>query len=107
MVRAKDLINGVSIFQESDTTEFSCCHVELEQFDVIQAHGVYSESYADGGNRDFFQNVDATTLRPEDKESGLAQRPGFSVLRKPADITAIQARLAARAEVCFMVSLAA
>jgi hypothetical protein len=98
LVRAKDLINGQTIVQELDCQQFSYYHVELDQFDVIRAHGVYAESWADGGNRDFFQNVDVTCLRPEDRQRRQANRPGFKVLRKPDDIAVIHARIAERAE---------
>lgn len=107
LVRANDLINGVSIVQDTYASSFSYYHVELDQFDVIKAHGVYSESWADGGNRDFFQNVDVTSLRPEDKKRRLADRPGFKVLRKAEDIARIHARVAARASTDFSLSKAA
>ncbi|MVW77720.1 Hint domain-containing protein [Bordetella sp. 02P26C-1] len=97
LVRARDLINGESIVQESATTEFSYYHVELDQFDVIRTYGVFSESWADGGNRDFFQNVDVTTLQPADTHRRMADRPGFVALRKPQDIAPIRDKLATRA----------
>lgn len=100
LVRANDLVNGTTIIQETSATSVDYYHVELEQFDVILAHGMYSESWADGGNRDFFQNVDVTTLRPEDKIRRRAPRPGFDhlVLRKGKKLEAIQARVSTRAE---------
>lgn len=100
LVRANDLVNGTSVVQETNTTEFTYYHVELERFDVISAHGVYSESWSDGGNRDFFQNVDVTTLRPEDKIRRRAPRPGFDhlVLHKGKELTAIQKRIEQRAQ---------
>ncbi|MVW78125.1 hypothetical protein GOQ28_04220 [Bordetella sp. 02P26C-1] len=98
LVRAKDLINGKTVVQETQAQEFTYYHIELDQFDVVQAHGVYSESWADGGNRDFFQNVDVTALRPEDKMRRTAHRPGFKALRKPAEIAVIHERIAARAD---------
>jgi len=101
LVRANDLLNGVSIRQETDIESFSYYHLELDEFDVIRACGVYSESWADGGNRDFFQNVDVSLLRPQDKQRRRADRPGFAVLRRSADIAVIQTRLAARAELLF------
>lgn len=101
LVRANDLVNGTSIFQDSNISEFSYYHVELDSFDVISAHGVFSESWADGGNRDFFQNVDVTTLRPEDKKRRLANRPGFIALRNASEIAVIHARFAARADEWF------
>ncbi|CAM4178493.1 Hedgehog/Intein (Hint) domain-containing protein [Bordetella tumbae] len=97
LVRAHDLINGITITQETHVTSVSYYHVELDQFDVVLAHGVYSESWADGGNRDFFQNVDVTALRPEDKQRRMADRPGFKALRQAHEIAAIHGRIAQRA----------
>jgi len=98
LVRAHDLINGITITQETQVTSVSYYQVELDQFDVVLAHGVYSESWADGGNRDFFQNVDVTTLRPEDRQRRMADRPGFKALRHAREIAAIHGRLAQRAD---------
>jgi len=98
LVRAHDLINGITITQEDQVTSVSYYHVELDQFDVVLAHGVYSESWADGGNRDFFQNVDVTTLRPEDKQRRMADRPGFKALRQAHEIAAIHGRISQRAD---------
>ncbi|CAM4318588.1 Hedgehog/Intein (Hint) domain-containing protein [Bordetella tumbae] len=102
LIRAKDLVNGKSIFQETNVIDFSYYHVELDQFDVILAHGVLSESWADGGNRSFFQNVDVTTLRPKDMQRRRARRPGFKVLREADEIAVIHKRIAARAEGLFI-----
>jgi hypothetical protein len=101
LARAGDLVNGTTITQETHVTSVSYYHVELDQFDVILAHGIYSESWADGGNRNFFQNVDVTSLRPEDMKRRRAPRPGFDhlVLRKGEALAAIQRRLAQRANV--------
>jgi hypothetical protein len=100
LVRAGDLINDITIVQEKHLTQVAYYHVELDQFDVVMAHGVYSESWADGGNRDFFQNVDVTSLRPEDKIRRRASRPGFDhlVLRDGSKLRSIQARLVQRAQ---------
>ncbi|GAB4068997.1 Hint domain-containing protein [Ancylobacter sonchi] len=97
LVRANDLVNGSTIVQELNTRSVSYWHVELDQFDVVRAHGVYSESWADGGNRDFFQNVDVTTLRPEDCQRRKADRPGFEALRDEKRIRPIREKIAARA----------
>ncbi|CAM4318628.1 Hedgehog/Intein (Hint) domain-containing protein [Bordetella tumbae] len=102
LIRAKDLVNGKSIFQETNVIDFSYYHVELDRFDVILAHGVLSESWADGGNRSFFQNVDVTTLRPKDMQRRRARRPGFKVLREADEIAVIHKRIAARAEGLFI-----
>ncbi len=99
LVRANDLINGTTIVQETHVTSVDYYHVELEQFDVIMAHGIYSESWADGGNRSFFQNADVTALRPTDLKRRRASRPGFDhlVLRKGKKLEAIQKKVAERA----------
>ncbi|MVW72203.1 Hint domain-containing protein [Bordetella sp. 15P40C-2] len=99
LVRAGDLLNGLTISQESSISAVSYYHVELDQFDIIMAHGVYSESWADGGNRDFFQNVDVTALRPEDRQRRRAPRPGFDhlVVHKGKELANIQRRVAERA----------
>ncbi|OZI57683.1 Hint domain-containing protein [Bordetella genomosp. 4] len=102
LIRAKDLINGKSILQETNVTAFSYYHVELDRFDVILAHGMFSESWADGGNRSFFQNVDITSLLPEDMQRRRARRPGFKVLREADEIAVIHKRIAARAEGLFL-----
>ncbi|MGX9935252.1 Hint domain-containing protein [Advenella kashmirensis] len=97
LVRANDLVNGKSIVQELDAAQVSYFHLELEQFDVVLAHGVYSESWADGGNRDFFANADVTLLRSVDMKRRLADRPGFKVLRDRSRINSIRDKLVQRA----------
>ncbi|CAM4095076.1 Hint domain-containing protein [Bordetella tumulicola] len=100
LIRAMDLLNGSSIVQDLTVREISYFHVELDQFDVMTAHGIYSESWADGGNRDFFQNVDVPTLCPEDQMRRRASRPGFDhlVIRGGKKLAAIRARIAKRAD---------
>lgn len=101
LVRAGDLVNRITIVQVAPD-ELECIdyfHVELDQFDMLITHGMYSESWADGGNRDFFQNADVTALRPKDVTRRLASRPGFDhlVLRKGNKLKVIQDRIAKRA----------
>lgn len=98
LVRAQDLVNGKTIYQETHHVRYEYFHVELDQFDVISAHGLMSESWADGGNRDYFQNADVTALRPEDRKRRRADRPGFVALRKGSELERLQAVYAARAE---------
>lgn len=101
LVRAGDLVNGTTItqFSPNELERIDYFHIELDQFDMIDAHGVHSESWADGGNRSFFQNADVTTLRPTDARRRRAPRPGFDhlVLRKGNKLKTIQARIAKRA----------
>ncbi|CAM3891567.1 Hint domain-containing protein [Bordetella tumulicola] len=98
LVRTQDLVNGKTIYQETHHVSYEYFHVELDQFDVISAHGLMSESWADGGNRDYFQNADVTTLRPEDRQRRRADRPGFVALRKGPEVERLQSMYAARAE---------
>lgn len=99
LVKANQLVNGDTIVRESALSRVMYFHIELDQFDVVCAHNTYSESWADGGNRDFFENVDVTTLRPEDQTRRAATRPGFKVVgAKDPLLIAIQQRIAARAE---------
>lgn len=51
-----NLVNGESIVQLFDMSSFQYYHVELEQFDILLAEGVPTESYVDTGSRNMFQN---------------------------------------------------
>jgi|GEM_PF-2192090 len=97
LVRANDIINGQTIAQDLNVEQVAYVHVELDQFDVVLAHGIYSESWADGGNRSFFENVDVTSLRPSDMHRRLADRPGFTVLRDKIRIKDLKNRFSRRA----------
>lgn len=97
LVRAKDLVNGATILADKSLKRISYYHIELDQFDVIRAHGIYSESYTDGGNRDFFHNADVTSLTPEAGTRREGSRPGFHAVRDQQTIRAMHKRLADRA----------
>lgn len=97
LVRANDIVNGVTIVQEMDAEQVQYFHIELDEFDVILAHGVYSESWADGGNRDFFENVNVTALHPRDMKRRRANRPGFTVVREGPVLEQIKTKLLERA----------
>lgn len=96
LVKAGALVNGTSIVQGADTARIDYFHVELDAFDAVLACGIYSESWADGGNRDYFQNVDVTALHPEQRQRRQADRPGFTLMSE-ADIAALQLEIAERA----------
>lgn len=102
LVRACDIVNGTTIAQltTSDIESIDYFHVELDQFDLVIAHGVYSESWADGGNRSFFQNADVAALRPKDYQRRRALRPGFDhlVLREGKTLEDIQNNVSRRAQ---------
>lgn len=97
LIKANQLVNGRTVLRESGISRVRYFHIELDQFDVIRAHNVYSESWADGGNRNFFENVDVTTLHPKDMVRRTATRPGFNVLAAKDPLLAkIQQRIALR-----------
>ncbi len=97
LVRAKDLVNGSTIVADKSLKRISYYHIELDQFDVIRAHGIYSESYTDGGNRNFFHNADVTSLTSVDQMRRQGSRPGFHAVRDQKTIRAMHKRLADRA----------
>lgn len=97
LIRAVDLVNGRSItqLQPSTISTIEYFHIELDQFDLVVSNGLLSESWGDGGNRNFFHNAEITELRPASVQRRLAPRPGFDhlVLRKGKKLDAIRARL--------------
>ena len=97
LVRAKDLVNDDTIKRDQNHYRLSYYHLELDQFDVIRAHGVYSESYTDGGNRNFFHNADVTRLDIHLQARREGTRPGFQTVRDKTIIEILQKRFAARA----------
>ncbi len=57
LVRAKLLVNGMTIVQERDLPAVTYHHVELDNHAILLAEGVPSESYLDTGNRAFFSDT--------------------------------------------------
>lgn len=53
---ARDLINGTTIFQDTNHSSIHYYHFELEQHSCIIANGVLSESYLDFNTRNMFEN---------------------------------------------------
>ncbi|MGJ8514589.1 Hint domain-containing protein [Carnimonas bestiolae] len=105
LARAMDLVNGQTIYSDTSVNAVTYYHLELEgAFDVIEACGTYSESFADNGKnrRGFFASEGVVELRPADAPvGGMSPRPGFTVVRpnKNGDVLkALQQRYAARAE---------
>lgn len=100
LVRAMDLANNLTIIQELHVSEVSYWHIELDRFDVVLAHALYSESWADGGNRDFFLNGDVSALRPEERTRRRASRPAFDhlVVHSGKKLERLQSRILTRAK---------
>ena len=57
LIEAKDLVNGVSIYQAETADEIDYFHIELDTHDVIMAEGAWSESFIDDDNRGLFHNA--------------------------------------------------
>jgi hypothetical protein len=56
MISAKHLVNGETIYQDTECEKVEYYHLECEQHSAIIANGVLSESYLDINNRDVFEN---------------------------------------------------
>ncbi|MGJ8514029.1 Hint domain-containing protein [Carnimonas bestiolae] len=102
LARAMDLINGMTIYQQQKIDQIKYFHLELDEFDVIMAHGVYSESYTDNGiNRGFYDNAVISLQPTTEQRGGMSPRPGFTVVRPNHNagiLTAIKQQLEIRAE---------
>jgi hypothetical protein len=57
LIEARDLVNGVSIFQASSVESVEYFHIELAEHDLLVAEGVLAESYIDDDNRALFHNA--------------------------------------------------
>jgi hypothetical protein len=57
LIRARDLLNGVSIRRDSAICDVSYLHLELDSHDVILAEGAPSESFLDDDSRGTFHNA--------------------------------------------------
>src|SRR5262249_18154090 len=57
LIEAKDLINGVSVYQADAVEAVEYFHLELASHDVILAEGAVAETYIDDDNRGLFHNA--------------------------------------------------
>src|SRR5262245_9261787 len=57
LVRADQLVNGVSILGYLDLEAVEYFHIELDSHDVILAEGAPAETFVDCNNRCMFQNA--------------------------------------------------
>lgn len=56
IVRAINIVNGTTIYQDNECTSVEYYHLECERHSAIFANGVLSESYLDLNNRDIFES---------------------------------------------------
>jgi Hint domain len=57
LIEAKDLVNGVSIYQAETVDQIEYFHIELDSHDLIIAEGAWSESFINDDNRGLFHNA--------------------------------------------------
>ena len=96
LIEAKDLVNGVSIFQAERVHDIEYIHVELDTHDVIIAEGALSESFIDDDSRGMFHNAHeyATLYADEIQEPACYCAPR---LDEGYEVEAVRVRLAQRA----------
>jgi hypothetical protein len=67
LIEARDLVNGVSVFQAEQVGQVEYFHVELDTHDVLIAEGSLSESYLDDNSRGMFHNAHEYALLYPDR----------------------------------------
>ena len=103
LICARQLLNGVTIRQESDQADVDYYHLELERHAIVLAEGLPAETYLDTGNRGFFAVAGLPRLLYPDP-SGDDLHPTREAnscapfVTDPASIRPIWQRLADRAE---------
>jgi hypothetical protein len=96
LVAARELVNGVSIVQETAVGELTYLHLEFEAHEIVFAEGAPSESFADDDSRQMFDNAaEFHELYPE----ATRRDPEFCAVRveEGEALENIRRRLAARA----------
>ena len=97
LIEAKDLVNGVSIFQAERVERVEYFHIELFSHDVIIANGAEAETFIDNDSRAMFQNAgDYLALYPN--SSARRRASSFAPRRDEGfEIEAARLKIAARA----------
>jgi hypothetical protein len=71
LIGVRQLINGMSIYQDTTITTADYYHVELDSHDILLSEGLTTESYLDTGNSRVFDNSEAPMiLHPNLGEAG-------------------------------------
>lgn len=99
LVPAELLVNGASIYRETDLDLVEYFHIEFEAPEVIFTDGAPSESYVEHGNRRMFENyAEYVELYGEEPAaSGPRTERRFYSIYGGASLDAIRARLAVEA----------
>jgi uncharacterized repeat protein (TIGR03803 family) len=100
LIEARDLVNGISIFQAERVDEVEYFHIELDTHDVIIAEGALSETFVDDASRGMFHNArEYAALHPG--EVAHPARYYAPRLDSGYEIEAVRRRLAERAGIRF------
>lgn len=97
LVRAKLLVNGMTIIQERALAAVTYHHIELEDHAILLAEGVPAESYLDTGNRGFFAGEGIVALHPDLMADAPLAGSCAPYARDEAEIAPIWEALAQRA----------
>jgi len=87
LIEAKDLVNGVSVYQPREVETVEYFHLELASHDLIFAEGAAAETYIDDDNRGLFHNAHEYWAAYPERAAGPArycaprQDEGFAVER--------------------------
>jgi hypothetical protein len=96
LVPAKDLVDGVSIAQESHCRSIRYFHIELAEHGVLLAEGAAAESFLNVGHRGLFDNADEPLMLHPDFMREREVASVAPLVTGGALLAAIRARLCAR-----------
>jgi len=105
LIEAKDLVNGVSVYQANSVKSVKYFHVELDSHDVIIAEGALAESFVDDNGRGIFHNAHEYAALYADAEEAAALRYYAPRVDCGEEVEAARAALDARAETHFSAAL--
>jgi hypothetical protein len=96
LVPAKDLVDGVSIAQETHCRSIRYFHIELAEHGVLLAEGAAAESFLNVGHRGLFDNADEPLMLHPDFMREREVASVAPLVTGGALLAAIRARLCAR-----------
>jgi hypothetical protein len=94
---AESLVNGVTVFQEQNTTHVTYHHIELETHVVLLAEGLACESFLDTGNKKMFASVSGVTVLHPDFRPGPDALRCAPLVKDGAELARIRSAIAYRA----------
>lgn len=97
LVRAKLLVNGMTVVQERSVAAVTYHHIELDDHAILLAESVPAESYLDTGNRGFFAGEDIVALHPDLMVDAASTGACAPYARTEAEVAPLWETLAQRA----------